>query len=96
VMKSICSARIPNNKLRSADEGATACSPDLMLLYCHSQHNNITVRREPTRTAICRGMNVLQPTDFCEVPNIPLVAKVVCKKRADTDVGGLFRRAPSN
>jgi len=38
-----------------------------------------------TLSAICRAIGVLQPTDSCELHDIPLMVKVVCKKRSDTD-----------
>lgn len=38
-----------------------------------------------TLSAICRAVGVLQPTDSCELHDIPLVAKVACKRRDDTD-----------
>lgn len=38
-----------------------------------------------TLSAICRAVNVLKPTDSCELHDIPLVAKVACRKRDDTD-----------
>jgi len=38
-----------------------------------------------TLSAICRAVNVLTPTDSCELHDIPVTVKVVCKKRADTD-----------
>ena len=38
-----------------------------------------------TLSAICRAVGVLQPTDSCELHDLPLVAKVACRKRDDTD-----------
>lgn len=47
--------------------------------------NETAVRiAQGTLSAICRAVNVLTPTDSCELHDIPLVVKVVCKKRADT------------
>ncbi len=36
-------------------------------------------------SAICRAVGVLQPRDSVELHNLPLVVKVVCKRRKDTD-----------
>ena len=38
-----------------------------------------------TLSAICRAVGVLKPTDSCELHDIPLVVKVSCRKRDDTD-----------
>ncbi len=38
-----------------------------------------------TLSSICRAVNVLQPKDSYELHDLPLLVKVVCKKRADTD-----------
>ena len=48
--------------------------------------NETTVKiAKGTLSAICRAVGVLQPTDSCELHDLPLVAKVACKKRDDTD-----------
>lgn len=48
--------------------------------------NETTVRiAKGTLSAICRAVGVLQPTDSCELHDLPLVAKVACRKRDDTD-----------
>ena len=48
--------------------------------------NETTVKiARGTLSAICRAVGVLQPADSCELHDLPLVAKVVCKKRDDTD-----------
>ena len=36
-------------------------------------------------SAICRAVNVLVPRDSCELHNLPMLIKVNCKKRKDTD-----------
>ena len=36
-------------------------------------------------SAICRAVGVLTPSDSVELHNLPLVIRVACKKRADTD-----------
>lgn len=36
-------------------------------------------------SAICRAVGVMTPRDSLELHNLPLVIKVVCKKRADND-----------
>ncbi len=36
-------------------------------------------------SAICRSIGVLTPRDSVELHNLPLVIKVACKKRQDTD-----------
>jgi hypothetical protein len=36
-------------------------------------------------SAICRAVGVLTPRDSVELHNLPLVVKVACKKRKDTD-----------
>jgi hypothetical protein len=36
-------------------------------------------------SAICRAVGVLQPKDSCELHDLPLLVKVACKKRDDTD-----------
>lgn len=38
-----------------------------------------------TLSAICRAVGVLQPKDSCELHDLPLVAKVACRKRDDTE-----------
>ncbi|HHK41387.1 MAG TPA: DUF669 domain-containing protein [Planctomycetaceae bacterium] len=50
-----------------------------------------------TLSSICRAVNVLQPKDSCELHDLPLLVKVVCKKRSDTaeltnEVKGYKRR----
>jgi len=35
--------------------------------------------------ALCRAVGVLQPRDSCELHNLPVVVKVRCKRRPDTD-----------
>ena len=48
--------------------------------------NETTVKiAKGTLSAICRAVGVLQPTDSCELHDLPLVAKVACRKRDDTD-----------
>ena len=48
--------------------------------------NETTVKiAKGTLSAICRAVGVLQPTDTCELHDLPLVAKVACRKRDDTD-----------
>ena len=48
--------------------------------------NETTVKiAKGTLSAICRAVGVLQPTDSCELHDLPLVAKVACKKRDDTE-----------
>ncbi|MCA9028408.1 MAG: DUF669 domain-containing protein, partial [Planctomycetaceae bacterium] len=47
--------------------------------------NETTVKiARGTLSAICRAVGVLQPTDSCELHDLPLVAKVACRKRDDT------------
>jgi hypothetical protein len=36
-------------------------------------------------SAICRAVGVLQPKDSCELHDLPMLVKVACKKRDDTD-----------
>lgn len=36
-------------------------------------------------SAICRAVGILTPTDSVELHNLPLVIRVKCKKRKDTD-----------
>jgi hypothetical protein len=48
-------------------------------------------------SAICRAVGVLTPNDSVELHNLPLVIKVRCKKRKDTDeigneIGGYEKR----
>ena len=48
--------------------------------------NDTTVKiAKGTLSAICRAVGVLQPKDSCELHDIPLLVKVACKKRDDTD-----------
>ncbi|MBX3452483.1 MAG: DUF669 domain-containing protein [Planctomycetaceae bacterium] len=48
--------------------------------------NETTVKiAKGTLSAICRAVGVLQPKDSCELHDLPLIAKVACKKRVDTD-----------
>ena len=48
--------------------------------------NETTVKiAKGTLSAICRAVGVLQPTDSCELHDLPLVAKVACRKRDGTD-----------
>ena len=48
--------------------------------------NETTVKiSKGTLSAICRAVGVLQPTDSCELHDLPLVAKVACRKRDDTE-----------
>ncbi len=48
--------------------------------------NDTTVKiAKGTLSAICRAVGVLQPKDSCELHDLPLVAKVACRKRDDTD-----------
>lgn len=48
--------------------------------------NETTVKiAKGTLSAICRAVGVLQPKDSCELHDLPLVVKVACKKREDTD-----------
>ena len=48
--------------------------------------NETTVKiANGTLSAICRAVGVLQPTDSCELHDLPLVAKVACRKRDDTE-----------
>ncbi|MEZ6146298.1 MAG: DUF669 domain-containing protein [Planctomycetaceae bacterium] len=48
--------------------------------------NETTVKiARGTLSAICRAVGVLQPADSCELHDLPLVAKVACRKRDDTD-----------
>ena len=48
--------------------------------------NETTVKiAKGTLSAICRAVGVLQPKDSCELHDLPLVAKVACRKRDDTD-----------
>lgn len=48
--------------------------------------NETTVKiAKGTLSAICRAVGVLQPTDSCELHDLPLVAKVACRKRDDTE-----------
>jgi len=37
-------------------------------------------------SAICRATGVMTPRDSCELHNIPLAVKVVCKKRDDGEI----------
>ena len=48
-------------------------------------------------SALCRAVGVLTPNDSVELHNLPLVIKVRCKKRKDTDeitneIGGYEKR----
>jgi len=36
-------------------------------------------------SAVCRAVGVLTPRDSTELHNLPLVVRVACKKRKDTD-----------
>jgi hypothetical protein len=48
--------------------------------------NETTVKiAKGTLSAICRAAGVLQPKDSCELHDLPLLVKVACKKREDTD-----------
>jgi len=48
--------------------------------------NETTVKiAKGTLSSICRAVGVLQPTDSCELHDLPLVAKVACRKRDDTE-----------
>ena len=48
--------------------------------------NETTVKiAKGTLSAICRAVGVLQPTDSCELHDLPLMAKVACRKRDDTE-----------
>lgn len=48
--------------------------------------NETTVKiAKGTLSAICRAVGVLQPTDSCELHDLPLVARVACRKRDDTE-----------
>ncbi len=52
-------------------------------------------------SAICRAVGVLQPRDSVELHNLPLVVKVRCKKRSDTDeltseIAGYQKRPMAN
>jgi len=38
-----------------------------------------------TLSSICRAVGVLQPKDSCELHDLPMLVKVACKKRDDTD-----------
>lgn len=38
-----------------------------------------------TLSAICRAVGTLQPKDSCELHDLPMLVKVACKKRDDTD-----------
>ena len=48
-------------------------------------------------SAICRAVGVMKPSDSAELHNLPLVIKVKCKRRKDTDeltneLGGYERK----
>jgi hypothetical protein len=48
-------------------------------------------------SAICRAVGVMTPSDSAELHNLPLVIKVKCKRRKDTDelsneIGGYERK----
>ena len=48
-------------------------------------------------SAVCRAVGVLAPNDSAELHNLPLVIRVRCKKRKDTDeisneIGGFEKR----
>ncbi len=48
--------------------------------------NETTVKiAKGTLSAICRAVGVLQPKDSCELHDLPVLVKVACKKRDDTD-----------
>ena len=48
--------------------------------------NDTTVKiAKGTLSAICRAVGVLQPKDSCELHDLPMLVKVACKKRDDTD-----------
>lgn len=48
--------------------------------------NDTTVKiAKGTLSAICRAVGVLQPKDSCELHDLPVLVKVACKKRDDTD-----------
>ena len=48
--------------------------------------NDTTVKiAKGTLSAICRAVGVLQPKDSCELHDLPILVKVACKKRDDTD-----------
>lgn len=48
--------------------------------------NDTTVKiAKGTLSAICRAVGVLQPKDSCDLHDLPMLVKVACKKRDDTD-----------
>lgn len=48
--------------------------------------NDTTVKiAKGTLSAICRAVGVLQPKDSRELHDLPMLVKVACKKRDDTD-----------
>ena len=48
--------------------------------------NETTVRiARGALSSICRAVGILQPQDSCELHELPLLVKVACKKREDTD-----------
>ena len=48
--------------------------------------NETTVKiAKGTLSAICRAVGVLQPKDSCELHDLPMLVKVACKKRDDTE-----------
>lgn len=48
--------------------------------------NDTTVKiAKGTLSAICRAVGVLHPKDSCELHDLPMLVKVACKKRDDTD-----------
>lgn len=49
-------------------------------------HNELAVKiARAELSAICRAVGVLTPRDSVELHNLPLVIRVACKKRKDTD-----------
>lgn len=48
--------------------------------------NDTTVKiAKGTLSAICRAVGVLQPKDSCDLYDLPMLVKIACKKRDDTD-----------
>lgn len=50
----------------------------------HSNPQTVKIARAEL-SAVCRAVGVMQPKDSCELHNIPLLIKVVVKRRSDVD-----------
>jgi len=57
-----------------------------------SHPNEMTVRlASASLSALCRAVGIMTPNDSCELHDLPLVLKVRCKRRKDTDEKGTLR-----